>query len=205
MSDRLRRRRSASDRARFKVIEGGAASRRPQAKKRRGHEGAGEVHRDRSRRLSRPLGLWGAGPRVVLITVACGLAVELLAARFAVLRIGSLPGALAATAWILLAASLLVWLAGARQMRAAAVRGRLVTGGLFAYVRNPIYSAFILLACPALALFIWAWPALGLPLIAYLLFRWFLPAEEAVLARRFGAQYAAYRRRVPGLIPRLRT
>ena len=46
-------------------------------------------------------------------------------------------------------------------------------------------------------------PNAALPLVAYALYRRWIPLEEARLQQRFGAEYAAYRRRVPGLAPRL--
>jgi protein-S-isoprenylcysteine O-methyltransferase Ste14 len=78
----------------------------------------------------------------------------------------------------------------------------LVVGGLYRYVRNPMYLA-VLAAIVGLAL------ALGqLVLLAYAavvaaafvaFVHWY---EEPTLARQFGARYQAYRRAVPGWWPR---
>ena len=80
---------------------------------------------------------------------------------------------------------------------------RLVVGGLYRYVRNPMYVA-ILAAIVGQALLL---GQLGLLLYpaAFWLFtaafvRWY---EEPVLTRRFGADYEAYRRAVPAWWPRL--
>lgn len=105
---------------------------------------------------------------------------------------------------VLALAAVVVWIVVIREVRPAYIAGRLVTGGLFAHVRNPIYSAFIFLECPGLALLLWSWPGLALPLVAYALYRRWIPLEEARLHQRFGAEYAAYRRRVPALVPVLR-
>jgi protein-S-isoprenylcysteine O-methyltransferase Ste14 len=82
---------------------------------------------------------------------------------------------------------------------------RLVTTGPFARVRNPIIASWGALM---IGLGIWSnWTGLLLltilafPLIqAYLVYR-----EEPVLLRRFGAEYEAYRSRVPRWVPRLRS
>jgi protein-S-isoprenylcysteine O-methyltransferase Ste14 len=81
---------------------------------------------------------------------------------------------------------------------------RLVVGGLYRYVRNPMYVA-ILAAIVGQALLL---GQLGLLLYAAALWlisasfvRWY---EEPTLARRFGADYEAYRRAVPAWWPRLR-
>src|SRR5665647_3013607 len=105
-----------------------------------------------------------------------------LGATFPALRIGERPPeALATLAGILMAAAVVVWIVVIHEVRPAHFAGRLVTGGLFAHVRNPIYSAFIFLECPGLALLAWSWPGLALPLVAYALYRRWIPLEEARL------------------------
>jgi protein-S-isoprenylcysteine O-methyltransferase Ste14 len=80
---------------------------------------------------------------------------------------------------------------------------RLVVGGLYRYVRNPMYLAVVtiivgqalLLGHPALLAY-----ALGV-IVAFAAFvRWY---EEPTLKRRYGAEYEAYQRAVPAWWPRL--
>jgi protein-S-isoprenylcysteine O-methyltransferase Ste14 len=81
---------------------------------------------------------------------------------------------------------------------------RLVVGGLYRYVRNPMYVAVgTTIVGQALLL--------GRPwLLAYAAAFWIVVAafvrgyEEPTLSARYGAEYAAYRRAVPGWRPRLR-
>ena len=153
----------------------------------------------------RPWGVWGVGPRIVIATVACFVLLLVLGATVPALRMGGRPpGALTILAGVLMATAVVVWIVVIREVRPAHFAGRLVTGGLFAHVRDPIYAAFIFLECPGLALLLWSWPGLALPFVAYALYRRWIPLEEARLQQRFGAEYAAYRRRVPALTPRLR-
>jgi protein-S-isoprenylcysteine O-methyltransferase Ste14 len=80
---------------------------------------------------------------------------------------------------------------------------RLVVGGLYRYVRNPMYVA-VVLAIVGQALLLWrpvllGWAVLaGAAMVAFV-----LGYEQPALAGRFGADYAAYRRAVPGWWPRL--
>jgi protein-S-isoprenylcysteine O-methyltransferase Ste14 len=81
---------------------------------------------------------------------------------------------------------------------------RLVIGGLYRYVRNPMYLA-VVAAITGQALL------LGQPiLLGYAAAVWVTTAafarwyEEPALARQFGAQYEAYRRGVPAWRPRTR-
>jgi protein-S-isoprenylcysteine O-methyltransferase Ste14 len=80
---------------------------------------------------------------------------------------------------------------------------RLVVGGLYRYVRNPMYVA-------VLSVIIGQALILGQPvLLAYAAVFWVTVAsfvrfyEEPTLSSRFGAQYEAYRRAVPAWWPRL--
>jgi protein-S-isoprenylcysteine O-methyltransferase Ste14 len=85
----------------------------------------------------------------------------------------------------------------------AAPTERLVVGGLNRYVRNPMYVSVVItivgqsliLAKPVLLAYA------ATVFAAHAAFtRWY---EEPFLAHRFGAQYDAYRQRVPRWVPRL--
>lgn len=149
-------------------------------------------------------GLWAPGPRIVIITLVCYLAMQVLAAFVPLLYIGERPSGVAALGWTLVVVAFVLWLLVGRQVRAAHSQGRLVTDGIFGYVRDPIHAVFIFLVTPGMALLMWSWPGLALPAIAYGLYRRFIAEEEARLAEAFGPQYEVYRRRVPALVPRLR-
>ena len=81
---------------------------------------------------------------------------------------------------------------------------RLVVGGLYRYVRNPMYLGVattiagqaILLARPVLAVYAAAFVALVATFVRFY--------EEPTLVEQFGPEYEAYRRAVPAWRPRLR-
>ena len=81
---------------------------------------------------------------------------------------------------------------------------RLVVGGLYRYVRNPMYLAVLAavigqaLVLGQPALFVYA--ALLFGIVAAFV-RWY---EEPVLQRRYGEEYEAYKRAVPAWWPRWR-
>jgi protein-S-isoprenylcysteine O-methyltransferase Ste14 len=81
---------------------------------------------------------------------------------------------------------------------------RLVVGGLYRHVRNPMYLG-VVAAIVGQALLLGRLMLLGYALVALVVFaafvRWY---EEPVLTHRFGAQYETYRRAVPAWRPRLR-
>jgi protein-S-isoprenylcysteine O-methyltransferase Ste14 len=122
------------------------------------------------------------------------------------------PAAVAAAGWVLVAAGTGVLLEafarfvveGGGTPAPVAPTERLVVGGLYRHVRNPMYVAVgSIVAGQALLL--------GRPvLLAYLAAVWLAVAsfvrfyEEPTLSARYGEEYAAYRRAVPAWRPRLR-
>ncbi|OHV89689.1 methyltransferase family protein [Mesorhizobium sp. ORS 3428] len=81
--------------------------------------------------------------------------------------------------------------------------GKLVVGGVYRHVRNPMYVAVLsIIFGQALIFSSWALFAYGLiaaaAMISFVKFY-----EEPTLARRYGAEYEAYRSAVPGWLPRL--
>jgi len=79
---------------------------------------------------------------------------------------------------------------------------QVIAGGPYRYLRNPMYVAFVaaiigqalLLSRPVLLLYT---AALLVALVGFVRFY-----EEPTMTKRFGAQYEAYRRQVPGWWPR---
>jgi protein-S-isoprenylcysteine O-methyltransferase Ste14 len=77
---------------------------------------------------------------------------------------------------------------------------QVITGGVFACVRHPIYLAAVLLYC---GLFLSTLSLLSLiPLCAAVIFYYKISRyEERLLLQRFGAAYREYSERVPMLLP----
>jgi len=79
---------------------------------------------------------------------------------------------------------------------------RLVVGGLYRYVRNPMYLALeatIIGQALVLGRFVLLIYAAALAVVFAAFVRWY---EEPTLGRRYGAQYEQYRRAVPAWLPR---
>jgi methanethiol S-methyltransferase len=75
---------------------------------------------------------------------------------------------------------------------------RLVTGGLYRYVRHPLYTAGLVFIW-LLPILTWNLLALNIGLTAYIFIGAYF--EERKLLREFGDTYAKYRERTPMLIP----
>jgi protein-S-isoprenylcysteine O-methyltransferase Ste14 len=78
---------------------------------------------------------------------------------------------------------------------------RLVVRGPYAHVRNPMISGVLAIIVGEAIAFgrLWTWAGLFVAINHV----YFLLSEEPGLGRRFGAEYAEYRREVPRWVPRL--
>ena len=101
---------------------------------------------------------------------------------------------------LLLAAGLPMLITGVRAAMHAYNRDELVTSGVFSLVRHPIYSAWIVLILPAVAVSR-SWPFLLMPVAAYLAFKLSIHREDEYLRERFGVEYLEYRSQVSELLP----
>ena len=129
-------------------------------------------------RYSMPVSPHPAVAVVAGILIAAGLAVLIHAfVRFAVEGLGT-PAPVAPTA-------------------------RLVVGGVYRHVRNPMYLAVLSIILGQALLFSAILVAVYALAVAAAVVSFVHFYEEPVLARRHGAEYEAYRRAVPGWLPRL--
>lgn len=150
-------------------------------------------------RLSR----WGVGPQIAVVALTYAAAAGAATSRwprFCRIRLVSfvVPAVIAV---ILLMAGVPMLVVAARSVMGAYAHDQLVTSGLSALVRHPIYSAWIVFILPGIALLSRSWPVLLTPLVAYTVFKLSIRREDEYLQQRFGDAYLEYRARVNELIP----
>ncbi|RWH69742.1 isoprenylcysteine carboxylmethyltransferase family protein [Mesorhizobium sp.] len=79
---------------------------------------------------------------------------------------------------------------------------KLVVGGIYRHVRNPMYVAVLAIILGQVLIFS-SWPVLVYGLIAAAAMISFVKFyEEPTLAQRYGQEYEVYRHAVPGWLPR---
>jgi len=78
----------------------------------------------------------------------------------------------------------------------------LATSGPYRYTRNPLYLGSTLLGIGFVLAGADPWMSLGVALLFILVYLPVIRREEAFLQHRFGAEFEAYARRVPRLLPR---
>jgi protein-S-isoprenylcysteine O-methyltransferase Ste14 len=151
----------------------------------------------------------GLGVRIFHRRLHVGLAAVLLAALVYRPRDFFGPHVVAGTIvsllLVLVGLALRAWAAGCaggHTRRATIEAPRLATGGPFAYVRNPIYLASIILGLGMVGLLADPW-MLGLYVAVFVfLYTGIVPAEERFLRGQFGAAYERYCAAVPRFWPR---
>jgi protein-S-isoprenylcysteine O-methyltransferase Ste14 len=80
---------------------------------------------------------------------------------------------------------------------------RLVTGGPYAFVRNPLYLGSFVLGLGVVGLLGDPWLLVPHLLVFTVFFGMIVPAEEQFLKSRFGDEYTRFRKAVPKAIPRI--
>ena len=78
---------------------------------------------------------------------------------------------------------------------------RLETGGIYAFVRHPMYAAWVVCIIPGASLLVGGFLVLTAPVFTALIYRLSIRHEEAWLESRFGESYRCYRSRVGGVLP----
>ena len=145
---------------------------------------------------------WGVGPKTLVPSMSYALAAWAATSAWpGVFRLRWLPDVVVTAGAVLTAAGVAMWLVGAVAVMRAYNRDQLVTSGMFALVRHPVYAAWITLIFPGLALLTRSWPMWITPWIAYAIFRRLIHREDEYLERRFGQAYRDYRRRVNEVLP----
>lgn len=164
-----------------------------------------EDNRSRSEesRSVREMSLWGAGPKFMPASIALLSGAIILARCYPrYFSIEGDVGKLFQTAGIiLLGLGIPFWILSSITIFRGWREDRLLTGGIYALVRHPLYTSFILFIFPGTGMLFRSWPALFVPFVLYGLFRISIRKEEEYLESKFGEDYRSYRARVNAIFP----
>lgn len=84
----------------------------------------------------------------------------------------------------------------AQKLKKSFASGSLMTDGLYAYFRNPMYAAYLLFIIPGIAFLFNSWLALTTIVLNFILFQIFIKEEYIYLKERFGEDYKTYLNKV---------
>jgi protein-S-isoprenylcysteine O-methyltransferase Ste14 len=96
-----------------------------------------------------------------------------------------------------------VLIAALAQVHSAFGKGELVTNGVYAYMRDPVYAVWILFIVPGALLATGILLLAIAPFLMYWLLKTLIGAEETYLEMTFGKKYLDYKNRVNSVVPKL--
>jgi protein-S-isoprenylcysteine O-methyltransferase Ste14 len=85
-----------------------------------------------------------------------------------------------------------IWIWSAVLILTKVPRGELITGGPYALVKHPLYTAVALMVLPWIGFLLNTWLGVLIGAVLFVATRIFAPEEEAALATTFGARWDAY-------------
>ena len=144
-----------------------------------------------------------AGPKWGLTTMICfTVAVIVHIATYPRFEITELSFSTCAIVGALLVVTgICVYAAAYVSLQRGLRKGTLVTCGMYAIVRHPLYASSILFIIPGAALAFRSWLLLPMPAVAYVAFRIFIPGEEQGLSEQYGEDFRLYRQRTNAIFP----
>ena len=83
--------------------------------------------------------------------------------------------------------------------------GQLVTKGIYAYSRHPLYGSWIVFIVPGSVLLLNSLIGLSIPVFMYVVFKILIVSEDKYLEERFGEEFFEYKNRVGEIFPKLST
>jgi len=141
--------------------------------------------------------LVGSGDRIALFAVPFILAGVILAvASPSVVDVGGPPTWLRVLSVAVLIPGLTIWIWSVVLILRNVPRGRLITGGPYAWVRHPLYTSVALLVLPWVGFLLDTWLGVMLGAALYVGARMFATDEDDALARTFGQAWRDYDRNV---------
>jgi len=144
----------------------------------------------------------GVGPRIMLITapiLAAAIILEIQSAPFS--DVVFLKNNIAKTVgWLWLIAGIAAFATTMAQFISNFPKGKLITGGMYACSRNPIYASWIVFILPAVGLICSNWIFFAAAFLMCVATIFLVKKEEDELFECFGKQYLEYKKRVGCII-----
>jgi protein-S-isoprenylcysteine O-methyltransferase Ste14 len=141
--------------------------------------------------------LVGSGEKIGLLVLPFLIVGLILNILFpSLFSVGGPPTVLQVISTILLIAGVIIWLWCVILILTKIPRKQLITNGPYALVKHPLYTGVALLVFPWIGFLFNSWLGVLIGIVMYVGSRMFAPAEEAMLAKTFGARWENYRRKV---------
>lgn len=141
------------------------------------------------------MGIGGAGPRIMLPSIIVFAVAAWISYTYG-LTIPLSSEILTIIGLVLLVSGLLIWIWSMLEFLPAYFGDRLAMRGPYSVMLNPVYSSWIVLVIPGIALLTGWWLLLLTSVVMYVSMRMSVHAEDDFLRQKFGKTYEEYRERV---------
>ncbi len=141
------------------------------------------------------MGIEGAGPKIMLPAVIVFAVTAWISYTYG-LTIPLSGEILTIIGLVLLVPGLIIWIWSMLAFLPAYFGDRLATRGPYSVMLNPVYSSWIVLVIPGIALLTGWWLLLLTSVVMYLAMVMSVHAEDDFLRQKFGKTYEEYRERV---------
>jgi hydroxyacylglutathione hydrolase len=155
--------------------------------------------------MEKEMTVWGVGPKFTLYSVLyLILALVIHYVCYPRFAIQGIPYVVFAVIGLgLVAVGFPIWSMASKTVDRGFEEGVLLTQGVYALCRHPIYGNAIFFTIPGILLFFRSWLLLTVPVFMYVAFKLLVGAEEDHLREKFGPAYREYEREVNAAFPRL--
>lgn len=146
----------------------------------------------------RGLSAIGAGPKIMrpmLVVLVLGIVLKKIIPSIVAIPFFDVE-TLKNAGWILTISGSIFWVWALVQFVINFPKGKLITSGVYALSRNPIYASWILFILPGFAGLFNNWIFLLAALVMYISLMLSIKEEEKALADTFGEEYTDYSKRV---------
>lgn len=147
--------------------------------------------------------IWGIGVKLILFSFLYAIVMSLITFFYQDIFIINLISynTIIPISIILLLVGIPFLIMSGRKVTKDFKKGHLITNGVFAFVRNPIYSAWIIFIIPALTLLSKSILIFSTSIFSYVLFKILIKQEDLYLEQEFGEKYLKYRAKVNEIVP----
>ncbi len=160
---------------------------------------------EKSFKASKKMTIWGIGPKMILILfpfIVFFLILHFICFPAFIIPIEYID--MIITGLILIVIGAIIYIQSVLLINKAYFASKLVTTGVYGYMRHPLYSAFILFISPGIACIFNSWILFFIPILHYIIFRVLIKQEENYCLEKFGEKYAHYKKSVHAIFPKLR-
>ena len=146
--------------------------------------------------------VFGIGPRIAVGGVISFVATWQIGMRLGRFAYWFVPTGVKITlGTVLLALGFYFWLDAVRLIVTRFKSGNLITSGAYRFVRNPMYSGFIVFIVPGISLLLNNPVIILSSIVMMLVFKMSIYKEERYLKQKFGIAYVNYVSRVKQIVP----